>query len=222
MSIAGATEGLKDLITEYDNSIDDKEVTSEDHHEIASDMNTYIDKINSYTEYMSDIITTVKGQAVAFNDNNTYMEFTIDELTKRINILMNHELKKAQVNLNISSSVDSETIIHGNINALLQIINNMITNSIQAYNNEKNGNINLTIKKENNSLIIEIEDFAGGLSNEVKNKLFKKMVTTKGKNGSGIGLFMSYSNIKAQFNGDITFKTEKNYGTTFYISIPIK
>ena len=40
------------------------------------------------------------------------------------------------------------------------------------------------------------------------------MATTKGKNGTGLGLFMSYSNIKAHFNGNIRFETKKNKGTT--------
>ena len=46
------------------------------------------------------------------------------------------------------------------------------------------------------------------------------MVTTKGKNGTGLGLYMSYSNIKAKFNGDITFESKQGEGTTFTISIP--
>ena len=61
-----------------------------------------------------------------------------------------------------------------------------------------------------------------GLPDEVKHKLFKEMVTTKGKNGTGLGLFMSYSNIKAHFNGTINFESIKNKGTTFNIVIPIK
>ncbi|MDO5557487.1 MAG: HAMP domain-containing sensor histidine kinase [Clostridia bacterium] len=220
MSIAGASEGLKDLVLEYNSSIEDSSVTYVDHHEIAKDMADLISKINSYTEYMSDIITAVKGQAVTFNESDV-SEFTIDELIKRINILMNHELKKSQANLNISSSINSSIHIRGNINSLIQVINNMILNSIQAYSNSISKEINLKISKKDNKLNISIEDFAGGLPDEVSKKLFKKMITTKGKNGTGIGLFMSYSNIKAQFNGDITFKSKKGKGTTFYISIPI-
>ena len=48
------------------------------------------------------------------------------------------------------------------------------------------------------------------------------MFTTKGKNGTGLGLFMSASNIKAQFNGDIKFTSDQATGTTFNIIIPIK
>ena len=46
------------------------------------------------------------------------------------------------------------------------------------------------------------------------------MITTKGKDGTGIGLFMSYSNIRAHFNGDITYSTEKGKGTIFNIILP--
>ena len=55
---------------------------------------------------------------------------------------------------------------------------------------------------------------------KVQDKLFKEMITTKGKNGTGLGLFMSYSNIRAHFNGNIRFETRKGKGTSFYIEIP--
>ena len=47
------------------------------------------------------------------------------------------------------------------------------------------------------------------------------MITTKGKNGSGLGLFMSYSTIKSNFKGDLSFETEEGKGTTFTIKIPM-
>ncbi len=220
MSISGATEGLNDLIKEYDSSIGDLDVTNEDHHEIAKDMQTWVNKIKEYTEYMSDIITTVKGQAVTLSSDND-VDFTIDELIKRVDILMKHELKNSLITLNINLNIDKNTVLDGNVNSLVQVVNNMISNAIQSYNGQTGNQINLNFDKKDGSLLISVQDFGMGMSKEVKSKLFKEMITTKGKNGSGLGLFMSYSTIKAHFNGDISFESQEGKGTCFYISIPI-
>ena len=220
MSISGASEGLTDLIKEYDASIGDPEVTYKDHHAIAKDMYDWVSKIKSYSEYMSDVITAVKGQAVTLSENET-TSFDINELVKRVNILMKHELKNALITLNVQLNVDKETTLNGDITSLVQVINNMISNSIQSYNGEPNKSIDLIIDKKGNNIIISIKDYGSGLPDAVKEKLFKEMITTKGKNGTGLGLFMSYSTIKAHFNGNITFDTEKGKGTTFHIILPL-
>ena len=221
MSIAGATQGLENLIKEYDESIDDPLVNSQDHHDIARDMEEWIPKIKAHLEYMSDIITTVKGQAVASLSENDTEEFTVMELIKRVNILMKHELKNAYIYLNVLMKIDENQIIHGNVNVLVQVVNNMISNAIQAYDGKHDQNIQLEISKDSGNVIFSVTDFAGGLPKEVQDRLFKEMVTTKGKNGTGLGLYMSYSNIKAHFGGDITYQTEDGKGTTFNILIPI-
>lgn len=220
MSISGAIEGLSDLIKEYDSSIDDPEVNHQDHHEIAGDMNELIVKIRDYIEYMSDIITAVKGQAVNLSESDT-IYFTVDELVKRVDILMKHELKNAIVYLNIGVKTDENLALKGDINSLVQVINNMISNAIQAYNGKPEQKIDLIIETKNNNLIIAVKDYASGLPKKVQDKLFKEMITTKGKNGTGLGLYMSYSTIKAHFNGDIQFETEEGNGTTFYIVLPL-
>ena len=221
MSISGAAEGLNDLVREYDVSIGDPEVTVQDHHDIASDMESWINKIKSYTEYMSDVITTVKDQAVTLSEDEK-VSFTIGELVKRVDILMKHELKNALITLNTQINVKETKTLHGNITSLVQVINNMISNSIQAYNGEPNKTIDLIINEENNYITISIRDYGCGLPKEVQDKLFKEMITTKGKNGTGLGLFMSYSTIRAHFNGDITFESKEGIGTTFNIILPAK
>lgn len=220
MSISGAAEGLTDLVKEYEASVGDPEVTVQDHHDIAKDMKDWIKKIHSYTEYMSDIITAVKGQAVTMSEEQA-VSFTLDELVKRVNILMKHELKNALVELNVSMQVNEQTVLKGNINSLVQVINNMISNAIQAYDGKPDNKIDLILKKENNNIIISVKDYGCGLPDEVQKKLFKEMITTKGKNGTGLGLFMSYSTIRAHFNGNMTFETEQGKGTTFNIILPL-
>lgn len=222
MSIAGATEGISDLITEYESSVGDPEVTIDDHHEIAKDMNEWIEKIRTHLSYMSDVITAIKGQAVAFSEQ-TASGFTVKELINYVDILMKHELNNALINLNTQIDIDSSTPVKGNINSLVQVINNIISNSIQAYQSQgkTNENINFKIYRKNESIVFEIQDFAGGLPDKVKDKLFKEMITTKGKNGTGLGLFMSYSNIKAHFNGNLSYETQKGKGTSLFVEIPL-
>ncbi len=227
MSISGAAEALDDLISEYDTSIGDPEVTNEDHHEIAEDMRSWVAKVRTHTAYMSEIITAVKGQAISSNESTE--KFTIDELLSRVSILMKHDLKHSLVDLNFELSVDKEFSLYGNINALVQVIDNLISNAIQSYDGKPDSVIDFIVEKQNNNIVFSIRDYGCGMSHEVQEKLFKEMVTTKGKNGTGLGLFMSYSNIKAKFNGNITFTSKLrrrhnffNYITSRIIFITIK
>jgi len=222
MSIAGAAEGLSDLIKEYDSSIGDPEVTNEDHHDIAKDMDEWIEKIRTHLSYMSDVITAIKGQAVAFSEQ-TASGFTVKELINYVDILMKHELKNALTTLNLQADIDTSTTVKGNINSLVQVINNIISNSIQAYQlqGKTNESIDFRIYKENNNLVFKISDNAGGIPQKVQDKLFKEMITTKGKNGTGLGLFMSYSNIKAHFSGNLRYEVKEGVGTSFFIEIPM-
>lgn len=222
MSISGAAEGLTDLIKEYDASIDNPQVNSQDHHDIAKDMSSWVSKIKDYTSYMSDIITAVKGQAVTLSEVQN-VSFDIEELLKRVDILMKHELKNALIYLRVSVNVPENTTLNGDINSLVQVINNMISNSIQAYDGKPEQNIDLSVSfaDDNKNIVIAVKDYGPGLSDKVKSKLFNEMITTKGKNGTGLGLYMSYSTIKAHFNGDIKFESENGKGTTFYIILPL-
>lgn len=219
-SVSGGLEGLSDLINEFDMSLDNDSVTNADMHEIASDMREWIEKLKGHISYMSDVITTVKGQAVTLSESES-MNFSITELFKRVDILMKHEIKNALAILDIQNHVGDAELLSGNINSLVQIINNIISNAIEAYGNDyANKRIELTAQIENQNVVISIKDYGPGISEIAQQKLFKEMITTKGKNGTGLGMFMSYSNIKVHFNGNLTYETKLGKGTTFYITIP--
>ena len=218
-SVSGGVTELTDLVKEFDDSIGNPTVNEQDMHEIAKDMNTWLQKIRNQISYMSEVITTVKGQAVSLSGDDT-VEFTIKELFGHTQILMKHELQSALVTLNIINKVDDNTILKGNINSLVQVLNNLISNAIQAYKKEPNKSVDLIAEIKNNDILIKVKDYGPGIPENIKEKLFKEMITTKGKEGTGLGIFMSYSMIKAKFNGDMKFETSKN-GTEFIIYLPI-
>ena len=220
MSISGAAEGLTELVGEYIASIDNPQVNSEDHRGIAKDMLDWITKVKTHAAYMSDIITAVKGQASQLATSE-YAEFSVYDLAKKVDILVKHEIKKALLTLETNITCEPTLLLHGDINNLIQVIINLISNSIQSYNGKPNEKIYLNISADDSNVYISIKDNGCGMSDAIKNRLFKEMVTTKGKNGTGLGLYMSYSTIKGKFSGNIEFSSELNVGTTFIITIPL-
>ena len=58
MSVAGGIDQLQFLAEEYESSVDDKEVTNEDHLEIAEEMKQWLVKMRTHVGYMSDIISS--------------------------------------------------------------------------------------------------------------------------------------------------------------------
>lgn len=220
-SIAGAIEGLDDLVNEYDESIGDKNVLPQDHREIANEMLNWTNKIKDYLVYMTDVIKAIQVQT-SNNTKSIDEKFKVKDLIKYINILMKYELTQNLIDLKMNILVDENKVISGNLNTLVQVLNNLISNSIQAYKNEENKIIELSLYQKDENFYIEVKDMAGGISKEIQNKLFKEMVTTKGKNGTGLGLFISYTSIKTEFNGNITFFSEEGVGTIFRVIIPEK
>ena len=217
MSISGALEGLSDLVKEYDESIDDNGVTSSDHHEIAKEMDGWILKIRPYLSYMTEVIDAVKGQAVSMNASSEG-DFLAKEFVLRTQLLMKDELKRRHCNLNSDVNIKDETRIKGELNAIVQVLDNIIINAMDAYG-ENGGDIGLKIFEDKDRVYIEVKDMAGGVPSHVKDKVFREMVTSKGKNGTGLGLYMSYSTIKGKFNGDMRFKSDDGVGTTFFIEL---
>jgi len=218
MSISGAIEALKDLVYEYRDSIGDRSVNEQDHMEIAGEMLTWLDKMRPYCAYMSDVISAVKGQAVQMTASGT-VRFTVDEAVKRVELLLKHELKRYHCVLNIQRNIDMRTEIKGEVSNLVQVLDNIIINAMQAYDGQA-GTIDMEIVRSGDNVEFIIRDYGKGIPQNVANRLFKEMITTKGKKGTGLGLYMSYSTIRGRFGGNITFKSKEGCGTTFFISIP--
>lgn len=219
MSVAGGIDQLKYLAEEYKTSVGDEEVTAEDHHEIAEEMEGWLVKMKGHLGYMSDIISTVKDQTTTFNHSEE-KGFTLDEALKRVGILMQHEITKNRCRFTQHIEVPRNLRIRGDVNSLVQIIDNIIVNAIQSYDG-KGGEISLRVNEDNGKMQMIISDFGKGIPDEVKVRLFKEMVTTKGKHGTGLGLYMSYSTVKGMFRGDMWVESSVGIGTDFYIQLPI-
>jgi len=219
MATSGRAQNLETLISEYEDSLDDENVTKDDHREIVNEMRNEVDKIQDHMAYISEIITTVKEQTIKLNED-TLDFFTIDELVRRIYILMQHELIRNNCELIYDKQIDEEKIIKGDINSFVQIVDNIIINAIHAYGGAR-GKIWLKITETPRDIIISVRDMAGGIPIDIQDKLFRQMFTSKGKDGTGLGLYISHSTIVGKYGGKMWFNSIEGQGSEFFISIPL-
>ena len=75
-------------------------------------------------------------------------------------------------------------------------------------------------KKQNNAVIISVQDNGPGIPQDILDKIFQPFFTTKRTgHGTGLGLSLSYDIIKAH-GGDIHIHTKENEGAEFIIELP--
>ena len=220
MSISGCISAADNLVDECLASLSDPRVTHDDYREIFGEMRDWFQKIQDSTAYMSDIITAIKGQATsvsAFDDSL----FTIDELLKRTTLLMRHELISAGCTL-VSEYKGAQSItLRGDINNLVQVLGNLVTNAIFAQKQVGGGAITLGLEQEGRQVKIYVKDTGLGISPTIRGRLFKEMVTSKGVQGSGLGLYISNAVVHGKFNGAMWCEDNPGGGAVFGMTIPL-
>jgi hypothetical protein len=216
--------GANDIIVNKLNQVSDKlsslnnDVAAKDILNILKDINLWYSRIEEYLNYIGDVINTIRDYVYSESE---IAFFTIDTLVHRISILMENRLKENKCSIKYIFDIPNCYELYGEINYLIQAIINLIDNSIDAYEG-KAGIIEFRIAKEDENIIFSIKDFGIGISEEVSKRLFYEMITTKGRNGSGLGLYISQIHIRSKFKGNIILNSNIANATEFVIKIPIR
>jgi nitrogen fixation/metabolism regulation signal transduction histidine kinase len=102
---------------------------------------------------------------------------------------------------------------------IIRAINNLLQNSIQAFDSNENGVIKIKLEVQETICKITISDNGKGIPEDRQNKVFVPYFTTK-STGTGIGLSITKQIIE-NHNGKIYFESKENSGTFFYIELPL-
>lgn len=129
-------------------------------------------------------------------------------------------------NIEVIFDTEEEEIITAIDTAKIErVILNLLSNSIKFTND--GGKILISMRKEENYVVIEITDNGIGMTEDIKNNLFQKFKRGESSGelrrqyeGSGLGLFIVRELINMH-NGDIKVESFINKGTKFIIRIPI-
>ena len=118
-----------------------------------------------------------------------------------------------QVNISIEKDYPTLSV---DFSMLKRALINLIQNAVQAM--PTGGLLKINAKCKAKHAYISIEDTGEGIPEDVKDKLFTPLFTTKSK-GQGFGLAVVKRLIEAQ-EGKITFESQQGKGTTFTIQLP--
>ena len=126
-----------------------------------------------------------------------------------------------RIKFNFYSNI-SDVTYYGYKNELYQVILTIFNNSIDAFkeNDYLNKTVDVTLEENEKNLIIKVKDNAGGIKDELLEKIFDLYFSTKTKkNGTGLGLYISKTIINRHFKGEIKASNIDN-GLEIIITFP--
>ena len=162
------------------------------------------DDVNAQIQYLSKTIDDFRN---FFKPNKKIKFINFEKLLDNSIHLIKHSLE--------SKSIVTKVVIKKNLefesfeNELQQVILNIFSNAQDAYEGKDiaNKTISITIDADDEFSYLYIEDKAGGIDEEVLSTLFLPYISTKlGKNGTGLGLYMSKTIVENHCFGSIANK----------------
>lgn len=101
---------------------------------------------------------------------------------------------------------------------ILRVLQNLFNNAVDSFD-RKPGKVILTATGEGDRIRLSLQDNGPGIPESIQANLFEPFVTKNKNHGTGLGLAVAKSVIQAH-DGDITFETHPDTGTTFHIFLP--
>ncbi len=98
---------------------------------------------------------------------------------------------------------------------------NILENAMDACvtNKEKSGKIIFTAASQNDQVRFDIEDNGIGMDKETMDNIFTLFFSSKGKQGTGLGLFIA-NKVVTEHGGEISVESEEGKGSRFSVILP--
>lgn len=150
-------------------------------------------------------------------DQNVFKKTNLNECLESTLTLLHSSYKNRIEIIKNYAELPEVDCFPGQIN---QVFMNLLSNAIQAI--PETGKIFISTKVAGDMVKISIKDTGGGMTEEVRKKIYDPFFTTKevGK-GTGLGLYISYGIIE-KHNGKIEVFSDVGQGTEFVITMPIQ
>ncbi|MCG3652565.1 HAMP domain-containing histidine kinase [Aliarcobacter butzleri] len=174
-------------------------------------------KINQANEQLNFLSKTIDDFKEFYLQEKEKDDFFVKDSIQNALTILNPDLQKDNINLNLKFETFEDIKIFGVKNELSQVILSLVSNSIDALKNRHNPKISINVVSSSAEVIIEILDNAGGIKAKNLKKIFEPYFSTK-EEGTGIGLYLSKIIIEESFGGKLQVQNIKD-GVKFSIFI---
>jgi len=174
-----------------------------------------LDDILSQVNYMTQTVNDFQN---FFNPSKEKVIFNIYENLHTILELVKYEYDYKAIDLELKG--DLELLAYGYPNEFNQVVLSLLKNAKDAFmeNPHESMKIEIIIDQKKGNPQILVRDNAGGIPDEMIDKIFDLYMTSK-KNGSGLGLNIAKSMIEHNMNGHLSVSNTEN-GAEFSIMVP--
>jgi nitrogen-specific signal transduction histidine kinase/ActR/RegA family two-component response regulator len=127
------------------------------------------------------------------------------------------EAQSQGITYDMKLTLGSVANVKGDAAALREVFLNMINNALDAM--PKGGKMTIQTTLEKGKVFIFFSDTGGGISEDVKEKIFQPFFSTKGEKGNGLGLSIA-AEIISKHQGKIYVDSILKKGSIFMVEIP--
>jgi signal transduction histidine kinase len=155
-------------------------------------------------------------------ENELWERVDLDQLVEQaIQLTRPKWLSQAQrrgAAIEVTADVQPVPFIKGLGAELREMLTNLIFNAADAITGE--GTITVRTRADGNQVLVEVADTGSGMTEEVRQRCLDPFFTTKGENGTGMGLAMVYG-IAERHGARVEIESEVGRGTTFRFWFPV-
>lgn len=139
----------------------------------------------------------------------------VRELTAGIIQKLQFKIERHKLHLQEAYPEGQEVVIQTDSKLLGIALQNLIENAVRY--TPENGNIDIKVELLNKKLLVQIKDDGYGIPKEHKSRILADSVNSK---DMGFSLYL-VKHILKKLKGKISFSSQENKGTTFYITLPM-
>jgi signal transduction histidine kinase len=183
----------------------------------------YLTMINNAAKDAAKVVRRLREFYRHRDDKEELTPIVVNDLVEQVVSFTEPRWKnQAQVvgvNIDIRLELGQVPTVAGNETELREALVNLIFNSVDAI--EKRGTITIRTEVQGRWLVITVADDGAGMDEETRARCMEPFFTTKGEQGTGLGLGSVYGIVR-RHEGEIDIQSELGRGTSVSISIPLE